>query len=70
MGQIDASDFDAKNQNITQTGLEQMFYSKQRGCKTGRLIIDGNSVYEIDEECIRQRGMQIRPEPENETPGP
>lgn len=70
MGQIDASDFDAKNQNITQTGLEQMFYNKQRGCKTGRLIIDGNSVYEIDEECIRQRGMQIRPEPENETPGP
>ncbi len=21
----------------------------------GRLIIDGNSVYEIDEECIRKR---------------
>ncbi|MCI8483684.1 MAG: hypothetical protein HFH41_05020 [Lachnospiraceae bacterium] len=21
----------------------------------GRLVIDGNSVYEIDEECIRQK---------------
>lgn len=24
----------------------------------GRLIIDGNSVYEVDEECIRQKEQQ------------
>lgn len=24
----------------------------------GRLVIDGNSVYEIDEECIRKKGQQ------------
>ncbi|MEY8517523.1 hypothetical protein AALC25_11440 [Lachnospiraceae bacterium 29-84] len=26
----------------------------------GRLVIDGNSVYEIDEECIRQKESQKR----------
>ncbi|MCI8859772.1 MAG: hypothetical protein HFI71_09715 [Lachnospiraceae bacterium] len=26
----------------------------------GRLVIDGNSVYEIDEECIRKREQQER----------
>lgn len=24
----------------------------------GRLVIDGNSVYEIDEECIRKKRQQ------------
>lgn len=26
----------------------------------GKLVIDGNSVYEIDEECIRRRESQQR----------
>lgn len=26
----------------------------------GKLVIDGNSVYEIDEDCIRKRGEQER----------
>ncbi|MCI9531809.1 MAG: hypothetical protein HFH38_08685 [Lachnospiraceae bacterium] len=24
----------------------------------GKLVIDGNSVYEIDEECVRRKGLQ------------
>ena len=24
----------------------------------GKLIIDGNSVYEVDEECLRQKELQ------------
>ena len=23
----------------------------------GKLIIDGNSVYEVDEECLKKRGL-------------
>lgn len=30
------------------------------GWEMGRLVIDGNSVYEIDEECIRKREQQER----------
>ena len=25
----------------------------------GKLVIDGNAVYEIDEECMRQRRKQL-----------
>ena len=27
----------------------------------GRLIIDGNTVYEIDEECMRRKGQNGAP---------
>lgn len=30
----------------------------------GKLIIDGNSVYEIDEECIRKKEKQKQKEKE------
>lgn len=30
----------------------------------GRLIIDGNSVYEIDEECMRQKEQKERKQEE------
>ena len=33
----------------------------------GRLVIDGNSVYEIDEECIRKREQQERRQKGNHT---
>lgn len=59
MGQIDAADFDSKENHIVQTALEQTFFSGRRSCRAGRLVIDGNSVYEIDEECIQQKGKQI-----------
>lgn len=28
--------------------------------KMGKLVIDGNSVYEIDEDCIQRRGEKGR----------
>ena len=28
---------------------------KKRVCDMGRLIIDGNSVFEIDEKCLKRR---------------
>lgn len=62
MGQINAADFDSKQTHAVQAESEQMFPPKRRGCKTGRLVIDGNSVYEIDEECIQQKGKQLQPE--------
>lgn len=30
----------------------------------GKLIVDGNSVYEIDEECIRKKEKQKQKEKE------
>lgn len=33
----------------------------------GRLIIDGNSVYEIDEECMREKEQQRRKQQKNRT---
>lgn len=33
----------------------------------GKLIIDGNSVYEIDEECIRRKEREKREREEEET---
>lgn len=33
----------------------------------GRLVIDGNSVYEIDEECIRKKGQQESQQEEKNT---
>ena len=32
----------------------------ERNEKMGKLIIDGNSVYEIDEECMRQKEEKER----------
>lgn len=33
----------------------------------GKLIIDGNSVYEIDEECIRRKEKQKKSKEEETT---
>ena len=30
----------------------------------GKLIIDGNSVYEVDEECVRRREAKNSPKEE------
>lgn len=30
---------------------------KQKRCYMGKLVIDGNSIYEIDEECVKQRKL-------------
>lgn len=35
----------------------------------GKLVIDGNSVYEIDEECIRRRESQQRKQEERRQDG-
>lgn len=32
----------------------------------GRLVIDGNSVYEIDEECVRRKERQERNQPDRQ----
>ena len=34
----------------------------------GRLVIDGNSVYEIDEACIRRKEMQEKQQRRKNTP--
>lgn len=32
----------------------------------GKLIIDGNSVYEVDEECMKQKEQEVRKKEEAE----
>ena len=34
----------------------------------GRMVIDGNSVYEIDEACIRRKEMQEKQQRMKNTP--
>lgn len=35
------------------------YTSAKRGGIMGRLIIDGNSVFEIDEECLKKRRPNV-----------
>ena len=37
-----------------------MPHKTERKRTMGRLIIDGNSVYELDEECIRRKEQKNR----------
>ena len=34
---------------------KSIYYGKTKGMTMGRLIIDGKSIFEIDEECMKKK---------------